>query len=71
MIGFLRGTVVNAELFGLSDRIGTLEVGKDADLLLVDGDPLRDISVLTKPDRLRLVMRGGVAKRDLDGRLAA
>ena len=64
-------TVVNAELFGMSDRIGTLDVGKDADLLLVDGDPLKDISVLTNPDRLRLVMRGGVAKRDLDGRLAA
>src|SRR4029077_14546779 len=36
------GTRNAARLCGLNDRVGTLEVGKDADLLLLDGDPLAD-----------------------------
>jgi imidazolonepropionase-like amidohydrolase len=43
----------------MQDRIGTLQPGKLADLVIVDGDPLRDIAVLQ--DRARLtVMKGGV-----------
>jgi imidazolonepropionase-like amidohydrolase len=45
-----------AALLGISDRAGTVEVGKDADLVLLDGDPLTDISATR---RIRLVMRGG------------
>jgi imidazolonepropionase-like amidohydrolase len=42
----------------MQDRIGTLAPGKLADLVIVDGDPLRDIAVLQ--DRARLtVMKGG------------
>jgi imidazolonepropionase-like amidohydrolase len=42
----------------MQERIGTLEPGKLADLLIVDGDPLRDIRILQ--DRTRLtVMKGG------------
>jgi imidazolonepropionase-like amidohydrolase len=42
----------------MADRIGTLQQGKLTDLVIVDGDPLRDISVLQ--DRARLsVMQGG------------
>jgi imidazolonepropionase-like amidohydrolase len=48
-----------AELMRMQDRIGTLQPGKLADLVIVDGDPLRDIAVLQ--DRARLtVMKGGV-----------
>jgi imidazolonepropionase-like amidohydrolase len=36
-------TVDAADLLGLSDRVGTIEVGKDGDLVLLDGDPLTDI----------------------------
>jgi imidazolonepropionase-like amidohydrolase len=47
-----------AELMRMQDRIGTLTAGKLADLIVVDGDPLRDIGILQ--DRARLaVMQGG------------
>ncbi|MEV7928949.1 MULTISPECIES: hypothetical protein [unclassified Kitasatospora] len=45
---------------GLEGRIGTLAPGAHADLLLVDGDPLADLTVLTRPDRrLRHVIKAG------------
>lgn len=40
------GTEVSAKALGLSDEIGTLEVGRKADILLVKGDPLADIETL-------------------------
>lgn len=52
-------TRTNAELLGLDNEVGTIEVGKRADLLLVDGDPLRDIAVLARLDRLVTIMQGG------------
>ncbi len=63
----LSATRTNAELFGLADRIGTVEAGKLADLIVVDGQPLDDIALLQDAARVRLVMRDGrVAKRTLD-----
>jgi imidazolonepropionase-like amidohydrolase len=47
-----------AELMRMDDRFGTLRPGKLADLVVVDGDPLRDISVLQDRGRLS-VMQGG------------
>jgi imidazolonepropionase-like amidohydrolase len=47
-----------AELMRMQDRIGTLERGKLADLVVVNGDPLRDIGVLQDRQRLS-VMKGG------------
>ena len=53
-------TQTNARIMGLSDELGDLAPGKRADLLVVDGDPLNDVSVLAKPDRqLRLIMKDG------------
>ncbi len=55
-------TVSDAELFGIADDVGTLEQGKLADMIAVEGDPLADISVL---HRIDFVMKSGrVAKRD-------
>ena len=48
-----------AECVGLSRDIGTIEKGKLADLLVIDGDPLRNIGVLRDQDRIKLVMKGG------------
>ena len=49
-------TVNAADLLGWSEQVGTLEAGKWADLIAVDGDPTRDVSVL---ERVRFVMKGG------------
>lgn len=55
-------TVNAAELLGLSKEIGTLEAGKTADIIAVDGDPLRDVAVL---QHVAFVMKGGtVAKSE-------
>jgi len=41
---------------GLEERLGTLEAGKEADVIAVEGDPLRDVRAL---ERVGLVMKGG------------
>jgi imidazolonepropionase-like amidohydrolase len=57
------GTSVAAELLGWSDKAGTVEAGKWADLVAVGGDPLKDITELQK---VKFVMKGGaVYKNDL------
>jgi imidazolonepropionase-like amidohydrolase len=48
-----------AECLGLQGEIGTIEKGKWADLVLVEGDPLRDISVLQDVRRIKRVIKGG------------
>ena len=52
----IAATATAAALLGQQDRIGTLTVGKDANLLLVDGNPLQDIKALS---RISLVMLRG------------
>jgi len=49
-------TVNAADLLGWSDRVGTIEAGKFADLVAVNGDPLTDVRVL---ENVRFVMKGG------------
>ncbi len=51
------GTSVDAELFGLSKTLGTLETGKIADVVAVPGDPLKDITVTQK---VSFVMKEGI-----------
>ena len=48
-----------AECLGLEKEIGTVQKGKAADLVAVEGDPLRDIKVLQDKSRIALVMKGG------------
>lgn len=55
----LSATRTNAQRFGLGDEIGTIEEGKRADVLVVDGQPLDDINVLLDPRDVQLAMRDG------------
>ena len=52
----LAGTRVSAEVAGLADEVGTIEPGKVADLIAVDGDLLADVSAINS---LRLVVHDG------------
>jgi imidazolonepropionase-like amidohydrolase len=63
MDAIVAGTRHAADCCRLGDRVGTLEPGKEADLLLVDGDPLVDIHVLQDPGRI-VVYQGGVRVPD-------
>ena len=62
-------TRTNAELFNLAHRIGTVEVGKDADLILLRGEPLDDVELFADPDNVRLVLQRGTVMKDADGRV--
>ena len=53
-----------AECIGLGNEIGTVEKGKQADLLAVSGDPLKSVSVLRDKEAIKLVMKGGVSYVD-------
>lgn len=53
------GTSAAAALLGLAQTLGTIEPGKDADLLVVDGNPLKRMTVLRVRDKLVGVMQAG------------
>ena len=55
-------TKTGAEIMGRDDEFGTLETGKLADVLVVNGDPVQDISVLMDRSQFLAVMQGGVIK---------
>ena len=57
-------TMTGAGAVGLGDKTGTIEKGKLADLIVVEGDPLRDIRVLQDLKRIKLVMKAGVVEID-------
>ncbi len=59
MDAVVAATRTSAELLGLDDRIGTVEPGKEADLVVVDGDVLQDPGLAGRPETTSLVMRSG------------
>ena len=52
-------TVVNAEILRATGEIGVIKEGARGDLLVIDGDPLEDISVLENADKMQAVIQGG------------
>ncbi|MCC5979258.1 MAG: amidohydrolase family protein [Salinarimonas sp.] len=55
-------TVTGATLLRMEDRLGRIAPGYCADLIAFDGDPLRDIGIMTQlPQRLSLIMKQGVS----------
>ena len=61
MAAIVSATRTAAEIIGWSDRVGTLEAQKFADLIAVAGDPLRDITEL---ERVTWVMKGGIVYKE-------
>jgi imidazolonepropionase-like amidohydrolase len=55
-------TINDADLLGWSDKVGTIEPGKWADIVAVDGDPLADVTTL---ERVKFVMKGGEVVKNL------
>jgi len=53
-------TKTHAELIRQENKLGTIEAGQLADLILVDGDPLKDMAVFQDfHDKITLIMKGG------------
>ena len=59
MEAIVSATHVAAETLGLGSGLGTIEPGKLADLIVVEGDPLNDIAVLQRKDKIVVVMKDG------------
>jgi imidazolonepropionase-like amidohydrolase len=55
----LAATLTAAKVCGLDQIIGSVEVGKQADLLVLDGDPLTDIAAIVDRAKIKLVMQAG------------
>jgi imidazolonepropionase-like amidohydrolase len=64
-------TATAGDALGLGEHVGTVEAGRLADLLVVDGDPLADLSLLCDPERIWLVLQLGepVAGAALEAKL--
>ena len=68
MQAIIAGTKEAAACCGLDRDLGTVEPGKLADLIVVNGNPLGDITVLQERESIRLVMKEGRVFRDLIAR---
>jgi imidazolonepropionase-like amidohydrolase len=65
MAAIVSATRTNAELLFLDDQIGTVEAGKLADLIVVDGNPLKDMTLFEKGlQKVLLVMKEGRILKD-------
>ncbi len=63
MQALVAATATPARLLGQQDRLGTLEAGKLADVVAVQGDPLADIALVADPARVRVVVKNGEVVR--------
>jgi imidazolonepropionase-like amidohydrolase len=54
MEALVAGTMENARFFRIADLLGSIEPGKIADLILIDGDPLKDLAALRRIKRVML-----------------
>jgi len=59
MEAIILATKSNSEILGLEKQIGTVEEGKIADLVVIDGDPLKDLSCLLEKENIDLVIKNG------------
>jgi len=66
MDAIVAATSTNAKAFGWEREVGSLAPGMQADLLVVDGDPLDDIAILGDPVRIHAIYKGGELVRRND-----
>ena len=66
MNAILAATRTNAALMRIDKEAGTVEEGKRADLIVLDGDPLADPAIFADPNRVRMVVLAGEVVKDLD-----
>ena len=59
MEAIVSATRVASETLGLDSQLGTIEPGKLADLIVVEGDPIKDIAVLQQKEKILVVMKDG------------
>ena len=64
MEAIVASTKTAAECIHMDADVGTVEQGKLADLLAVDGDPLGDIQLLADKESLVMIMQGGKVYKD-------
>ena len=63
MDAIVAGTRNAARSIGIIGETGTLEVGKLADVIVVNGDPLADITAMAEEGNIEVVMRRGVIEK--------
>jgi imidazolonepropionase-like amidohydrolase len=59
MDAIVSATKLGGEIMQMEDQIGTIEVGKLADILVVDGNPLDDIAILQDHGKLNVILKDG------------
>lgn len=67
MNAIIAATRTNAALMRIEKEVGTIEEGKQADLIILDADPLADPEIFADPSHVRLVVQRGEIVKDLDG----
>ena len=63
MQAIVASTRMGADVLELADQVGTIEPGKLADIVVMDGNPLDDINLFQEPDRIVHVMKDGAVVR--------
>ncbi len=58
-------TIVNAGILRLKEKTGSVENGKWADLIVVNGNPDIDINIITNPSNIQLVMKEGIVLKNM------
>lgn len=59
MGAIVSATRTNSQILRMEDKIGTIEPNKLADIIIIDGDPLKEIKLFQDRDRICVIMQGG------------